>query len=199
MRTSQKRKIRDIMRLAGSFLFVWLYIPHLLIYKMGGGKKLIDSDIDNMLRHETIKVPHWIALLYFLHNDRYYRTSFYYRIGPILAMLIRWYRPGDRYFNISYATKIGRGLSFAHPYATVINAETIGENFSLLHCTTIGAKGKGLPVIGDNVKLGANVTIIGPVHIGSNVTIGAGSVVVKDIPDSCIAVGNPARVIKFIE
>ena len=46
--------------------------------------------------------------------------------------------------------------------------------------------------------LGANVTIIGPVHVGNNVIIGAGSVVVKDILDNCIAVGNPCKPIKFL-
>lgn len=51
-------------------------------------------------------------------------------------------------------------------------------------------------MIGDNVPLGANVTIIGPVHVGNNVTIGAGSVVVKDVPDNVVIVGNPARIIK---
>ena len=48
------------------------------------------------------------------------------------------------------------------------------------------------------MTLGVNVTIIGGVIIGNNVTIGAGSVVVKDIPDNCVAVGNPCRVIKSI-
>lgn len=53
-----------------------------------------------------------------------------------------------------------------------------------------------LTVIGDNVTLGGNVTIIGPVHIGNNVIVGAGSVVVKDVPDNCIVAGNPARIIR---
>lgn len=87
----------------------------------------------------------------------------------------------------------------AHPYATIINADSIGSNFSCIHCTTIGATKKGRPVIGNNVALGANVTIIGDVHVGNNVTIGAGSVVVKDLPDNCIAAGNPAKVIKYNE
>ena len=85
----------------------------------------------------------------------------------------------------------------AHPYATIINAESIGSNFSCIHCTTIGATHSGRPTIGNNVSLGANVTIVGNIIIGNNVTIGAGSVVVKDIPDNCFAAGNPAKVIKI--
>ena len=50
--------------------------------------------------------------------------------------------------------------------------------------------------IGDNVWIGGSVTILPGVTSGSNVTIGAGSVVVKDIPDGCVAVGNPCRVVK---
>ena len=86
----------------------------------------------------------------------------------------------------------------AHPYSTIINAESIGKNFRCIHLTTIGAKSEGRPTIGDNVSLGANVTIIGNIHIGNNVTIGAGSVVVKDITDNCIVVGNPAKVIRTL-
>ena len=52
--------------------------------------------------------------------------------------------------------------------------------------------------IGDNVWIGGSVTILPGVTIGSNVTVGAGSVVVNDIPDNCVAVGNPARVVKKI-
>lgn len=52
--------------------------------------------------------------------------------------------------------------------------------------------------IGNNVWIGGNVTILPGVNIGDNVTIGAGSVVKKDIPDNSIAVGNPARVVKKI-
>ena len=55
----------------------------------------------------------------------------------------------------------------------------------------------GRPIIGDNVSLGCNVTIIGNIKIGNNVTIGAGSVVVKDIPDNAVVVGNPSRIIRY--
>lgn len=52
--------------------------------------------------------------------------------------------------------------------------------------------------IGDNVWLGGNTVVCPGVHIGNNVVIGAGSVVTRDIPDWCIAAGNPCRVIRKI-
>lgn len=53
--------------------------------------------------------------------------------------------------------------------------------------------------IGNNVWIGGSVTILPGVRIGNNTTIGAGSVVTKDIADNCVAVGNPAKVIKRLE
>ena len=53
-------------------------------------------------------------------------------------------------------------------------------------------------VIGDNVWIGGNSVVMPNVTIGNNVVIGAGSVVTKDIPDNCIAVGNPCRVLRQI-
>lgn len=51
-------------------------------------------------------------------------------------------------------------------------------------------------VIGDNVWIGGGVQILPGVTIGSNTVIGAGSVVTRDIPDRCVAVGNPCRVLR---
>lgn len=52
------------------------------------------------------------------------------------------------------------------------------------------------PVIGDNVKICTGAIVCGDITIGNNVIIGAGSVVFKSIPDNCVVVGNPARIIK---
>ena len=52
--------------------------------------------------------------------------------------------------------------------------------------------------VGDNVWIGAGVQVMPGVTIGSNVVIGGGSVVVKDIPDNCVAVGNPCKVLRSI-
>jgi acetyltransferase-like isoleucine patch superfamily enzyme len=58
---------------------------------------------------------------------------------------------------------------------------------------------KGGAVVEDYVRIGANTTILPGIRIGRNSLIGAGSVVVSDIPDNSVAVGNPARVIKKID
>ena len=50
--------------------------------------------------------------------------------------------------------------------------------------------------IGDECLIGANSSVVGGVHIGNRVQVGAGSVVTKDLPDLCVAVGNPARIVK---
>lgn len=54
-------------------------------------------------------------------------------------------------------------------------------------------------VIGDNVWLGAKVTVIQGVTIGNNVVVGANSVVTHDLPDNCVAVGAPARVVRHLK
>lgn len=195
-----KRKIRDYLRIVIALLCVPIYLPHMLVYLVKGGvRKMINSDL-LALRAQTgfDNLPYWLLLLVMLHNNRYYRILFYHRVGSIASAAISWYRPGDKYFRIRAGMPIGEGMWIAHPYSTILNAERIGKYFRCIHCTTLGAGKNGIPTIGDNVSLGANVVIIGGVRIGNNVSIGAGSVVVKDIPDNSVAVGNPAKVIKTL-
>ena len=61
-----------------------------------------------------------------------------------------------------------------------------------------GSFGSGVPVIGNNVFIAPGVRILGEIHIGNNVILGANSVVTTDIPDNCIAMGAPAKVHKNI-
>lgn len=191
------RKLRDYNKLFWSLLFSWLYIPHLV--SLLGKQKNIFSDLDRIKYRYRLPDNNLLLLIVSLHTDRYFRSLFYFRIGPIRSILISWYRPGDKYFTIPYSTKIGKGVCLYHPYSTILNAESIGDNFSCGQCTTIGKTIKGRPVIGDNVSVGANSVIVGKIAIGDNVTIGAGSIVVKDVQDNCVIAGNPAKIIRIKE
>jgi serine O-acetyltransferase len=75
-----------------------------------------------------------------------------------------------------------------------------GDNCTLLPLVLFGKKRpgeKGTIIMGDNCYVGTGATILGPVRIGSNVTIAAGAVVIDDIPDNCIVGGVPAKIIKY--
>ena len=101
-------------------------------------------------------------------------------------------------YEIQAAATIGRRFTIHHGYAVVINKNVVaGDDFTIRHGITIGNRGPeslACPRIGDGVELGANVMIIGGITIGNHVTIGAGSVVLDDVPDHALVVGEKARV-----
>lgn len=181
------------------FMHLFLF-PHLLIYRYSKSKCLIDDDVEMMCKRRNIVYQHSMALVYILLKDKYYRNIFYNRVGS-LSKIISWYLPKAKDFFP--CTNIGGGVYPAHPYATILNAKSIGENFAFRQCTTVGNKRDGEntngPTIGDNVTLGANVCVIGDIKIGNNVMVGAGAVVVKDVPDNVVVAGNPARIIKYTQ
>lgn len=118
-------------------------------------------------------------------------------------------------FYCDYGTHISVGKNFFANYnCTIIDVAkvTIGDNCQFAPNVSIYTAGHpihpavrntlyeyGISVtVGDNVWIGGNSVILPGVHIGSNVVIGAGSVVTQDIPDWCLAAGNPCRVIRKI-
>lgn len=101
---------------------------------------------------------------------------------------------------IIFPNTVDEGLKFYH-IGTFIHIGKnckIGKNFIFPGGLVMG-KEKGVceVTIGDNCCIGINTTILGKVKIGNNVTIGAHSLVLKDIPNNAIAVGIPAKVIKY--
>lgn len=109
--------------------------------------------------------------------------------------MISWLAPSYETFVIGKLTPIGPGITPAHAFATIINAEIIGRGFTVFQGVTVGASNGGRPTIGDNVTIFSNCVVVGGITIGNNVQIGAGSIVTKSIPDNCVVVGNPARII----
>ena len=94
------------------------------------------------------------------------------------------------------STKLGGGILTGHPYSTILNADSIGDNFYVNHLVTVGEVNGKRPTIGNNVNIYTGAIIIGDITIGNNVNIGAGSVVTKSIPDNCTVVGNPGKIIR---
>ena len=97
---------------------------------------------------------------------------------------------------------IGEGLFIDHGDGVVIGETTvIGNNVTLYQGVTLGGTGKDTgkrhPTLGNNVLIGAGTKVLGPVYIGDNARIGAGSVVLKNLPANCTAVGVPAEVVRI--
>lgn len=102
-----------------------------------------------------------------------------------------------------FPNTIDEGLHLVHPgFRRIGIFSHIGKNCTILPNVLIGRKEPGEKAdvyIGDNCYISTGVTILGPVIIGNNVTIGAGAVVTKDIPDNCIVGGVPAKILKYKE
>lgn len=115
-----------------------------------------------------------------------------------LALLMHKHMTRKYGVQIPRTTQIGYGFYIGHGIGIVINGGTkIGNNVNISQFLSIGSNNGTPATIGDNVYIGPNVCIVEDVHIGNHVTIGAGSVVVKDIPDNATAVGVPAKVISY--
>lgn len=99
--------------------------------------------------------------------------------------------------QIPSSTQIGPGFYIGHGIGVVINRRTIiGQNCNISHFLSIGSNKNTPAVIGDRVYIGPHVSIVENVNIGNDVKIGAGTVVINDIPSNSTSVGNPNRIIR---
>ena len=136
------------------------------------------------------------ALVKYMSLYKHWRNIFYYRIGNV-KYFIQWLCPEEHSISIPASTPIGTHLVLVHAINSFINAESIGDNFKCYQNVTIGSNKNKRPVIGNNVTLYTSSIVIGNICIGNNVEIGAGAVVTKSVPDNCVVIGNPARIIKL--
>jgi len=100
--------------------------------------------------------------------------------------------------DIPVNCQIGGGLLIPHPNGIVIHpGAAIGVNCLILQQVTIGvAHGRGVPVVGGHVDIGAGAKILGGIRLGAHACVGANAVVTKDVPDGATAVGIPARIVQ---
>lgn len=175
------------------FIGQLFFLPHFMLFYFSKNKNIIIKDLFvNKKKSKNI----FNSLTFELLTNTFFRTLFYFRNPGFCSKILRVFYRKHPSFTIDMHTKIGGGVILAHPYATIINAEKIGNNLYINYLVTIGEIKSKKPTIGNNVQIHANATIIGGIHIGDNAIIGAGSVVVKDVPENTVVVGNPAKVIR---
>lgn len=133
---------------------------------------------------ESHRINHWLwrnnrkTVAYFLQN----------RVSEVFGV------------DIHPAAKMGQGIMIDHGTGVVIGETAVlGNDISILHGVTLGGSGKESgdrhPKIGDGVMIGANASVLGNIRVGNCAKIGAGSVVVRDVPEHTTVVGVPAKAV----
>lgn len=133
-----------------------------------------------------------LRLAEFFHR---HRLGLFAKLFSILNVLV---------FGIEVSPKvqIGGGLFLPHTVGTVIGAERIGDNCTIMQGVTLGSSEPDMdftvserPVIGNDVLIGAGAKVIGRVTVGDHAKIGANAVVLRDVPAHAVAVGVPATIV----
>src|SRR5579862_7306001 len=120
---------------------------------------------------------------------------------PLLPRLIAAASRAVTGIEIHPAASIGDGLFIDHGMGVVIGETSeIGHDVTLYQGVTLGgtgfATGKRHPTVQDNVTIGAGATLLGPITVGHGAKIGAGSVVIHDVPPNSTVVGNPGHPVR---
>lgn len=120
-----------------------------------------------------------------------------------LRLLARWFSQWARLLTgieIHPGAQIGRRLFIDHGMGVVIGETSIvGDDVTLFQDVTLGGtgkeKGKRHPTIGNHVVIGAGARVLGNILVGDNSRVGAGSVVLRDVPDNSTIVGVPGHIV----
>lgn len=171
-----------------------LYFPLLIRFWTSKEKVAIIDDLQ-VSQNDVNSAAVSTAFIKRIASDKYFRTIFYFRNQGIFSNVLRMFYHKERYFIIDINSTIGGGIKVAHPFGTILNAKSIGYNLYVNHLVTVGEKNGKRPIIGNNVELHANCTVIGGIVIGDNVIIGAGTVVTKNVPANTVIVGPANRIL----
>lgn len=166
--------------------------------------KMLKEDIDVVFEQDPaarsyLEVCLTYSGLHAIWNHRiahlFYRKKFYF-IARLISQLSRFFTGVE----IHPGAKIGRRFFIDHGMGVVIGETCeIGDNVTIYQGVTLGGtgkeKGKRHPTIKDNVLIATGAKVLGSITIGKNSKVGAGSVVLKDVPDHSTVVGIPGRVV----
>jgi len=171
-------------------------MPHLL--------SLIREDLANVLEHDPAARSRLEVFLCYsgLHAVWFYRMNHWlwshrrFLLARILSQAARFLTG----IEIHPGAKIGRRLFIDHGQGVVIGETAIvGDDVTLYQGVTLGGTGKEHgkrhPTIEDGVVIGGGAKILGNITVGKNCRIGAGSVVLRNVPDDSTVVGVPGHII----
>ncbi|SEG52476.1 serine O-acetyltransferase [Bryocella elongata] len=142
----------------------------------------------------------WALMVYRFGNWRYgirpralrMPFSFAYRVLHFISISLCG-------IELPCEVKLGDRFVIEHVGGIVISGDAVfGEDCVIRNGVTVGLRHRGQrgsPCIGDRVDIGAGAKLLGPIRIGNDVAIGANAVVLCDVPDGCVAVGIPARIL----
>jgi serine O-acetyltransferase len=181
---------------------LWIYISmircifHLAFYIVSRNKKIIDRDLEVWAFQYQLKYNTLLNFVYLLVWHREFRNLLYYRLKPYHHFLnLLFPRLPTLYLNAKY---IGPGFFIQHGDSSRINGEYIGANCWVNQLVTIAYSNRtDRPILQDGVKVHVGAIILGKVTIGENAIIGAGAVIVKDVPPNCTVIGTyPAYIVR---
>lgn len=147
-------------------------------------------------RMEVLLYPSFRVMLSYRRAHKHYAKGHFFRARYISQKAAR--KTG---IEIHPGAQIGKGFFIDHGTGVIIGETTIiGDNVTLYQGVTLGGTGKETgkrhPTLEDNVMVSAGAKVIGSFTVGENSKIGAGSVVLEEVPPNCTVVGVPGRIVK---
>lgn len=145
---------------------------------------------------EVFLYPSFRVMMHYRLAHKLYLKKHYFLARYISQRAVR--KTG---IEIHPGATIGEGLFIDHGNGVVIGETTIiGNNVTLYQGVTLGGtgkeQGKRHPTLEDNVMVSSGARVLGSFTVGENSKIGAGSVVLKEVPPNCTVVGVPGRIVK---
>ena len=160
------------------------------------------ADLQAVVARDPACRGYAVPLLYFkgFQSIQAYRVAHHYWRSERRALALYLQSRISEVFavDIHPGARIGKGILFDHATSVVIGETAVVEDdFSMLHEVTLGGTGKQSgdrhPKIRRGVMIGAGAKVLGNIVIGEGAKIGAGSVVLQDVPAHCTVAGVPAR------